>query len=77
MAIATDPAMQAVLNAQVQRLGVSEAVAVQDSEVEAMRKADGAWRAATNHHNQVVSNVIRLRKALEAAENKEQAAALE
>eukprot|EP00959_Pyramimonas_sp_CCMP1952_P400161 8384270-Pyramimonas_sp.AAC.1 len=42
-----------------------------------MRKADGTWRSAVNHHNQVVANVVRLRQALSTAEAKEAEAALE
>eukprot|EP00959_Pyramimonas_sp_CCMP1952_P241657 5050964-Pyramimonas_sp.AAC.1 len=42
-----------------------------------MKKADGAWRAASNRHTQLVANVLKLRENLRTAEAKEAEASLE
>ena len=72
-----DAEMVAVLNAQRQRLDVISKPAETDTEVNAVKQADSAWRAASNKHEQLVSQVLRLRKQLQTAEGKERLAALE
>eukprot|EP00959_Pyramimonas_sp_CCMP1952_P129837 2715394-Pyramimonas_sp.AAC.1 len=70
--------LHAILKQQSERLAEQDATkSGSSSEVDAVKKADGAWKAANNRHEQMISQVVRLRKQLAAAECKEREAALE
>ena len=71
-----DSELRAVLDAQRIRLQ-GQAPVHDGSEVDSVKRADGAWKQASHKHQQLVTQVLRLRRQLQGAEAKEQAAALD
>ena len=77
MATAKDPKLQADLQAQLDKAGQETTENTPKVSVSGeFRRADGVWRDAEHRYQQSVSNVVRLRSNLAAAEAKEKAAAM-
>ena len=72
---AHDEEMRKALQSQKQRLDSLPPAPGEETAVEAVKRADGAWRAASHTHEQLVTQVLRLRSQLQAAEGKEKVAA--
>eukprot|EP00959_Pyramimonas_sp_CCMP1952_P156118 3265220-Pyramimonas_sp.AAC.1 len=66
--------MKQALQHQSQQLAVRSTAEAAKSEADVVRQADGAWRAASHRHEQLVTQVLRLRSQLQNAEQKEQVA---